>query len=81
MPLSFQNDIAPIFAPFQPAMMWRFDLLNYQQVVANIDIIINRISIVESPTNNIPMPPPPFPPLTQEQINAVKQWKAEGFPP
>jgi hypothetical protein len=27
------------------------------------------------------MPPPPFPPLTAEQIATFKTWMDEGFPP
>ena len=39
MPLSFANDIAPIFAPFYAAMAWRFDLRDYEQVKANATLI------------------------------------------
>lgn len=81
MALSFATDIAPIFSPFRAAMRWRFDLLDYNNVKANAEIIYGRISIVESPLNNVPMPPPPFSPLTPEQIGTFRKWMDQGCPP
>ena len=78
MALSFQTDIAPIFSPFRAAMRWRFDLLDYDNVKANAPIIWGRIS---SPEIDVPMPPPPFPPLSPAQIAAFKQWMDEGCQP
>jgi hypothetical protein len=76
MAVSFSNDIMPLFKQFQGPMMWRFDLTNYEQVKANAQIIYNRISGVGGF-----MPPPPFDPLTLEQIQMFQQWMADGYPP
>ena len=81
MPVSFQNDVAPIFSPFRAAMRWRFDLLDYENVKANASIIWGRISVKETPTGQIPMPPPPFPPLTSTQIATFQQWMEDGMQP
>jgi len=35
MATSFQTDIAPMFAPFQANMMWRFNLADYDTVKTN----------------------------------------------
>jgi hypothetical protein len=55
-------------------MMWRFDLTNYDQVRANAQVIYGRI-------NGGGMPPPPFDPLTLEQIQLFQQWMDEGYLP
>jgi hypothetical protein len=57
-------------------MMWRFDLTDYSAVVANAETIYGRISSVDSP-----MPPPPFPMLTQAEIQTVKEWIDGGCKP
>jgi len=75
-PVSFATDIMPIFKQFQGPMMWRFDLTSYEAVMANAATIYGRIS---NPGN--PMPPPPFPPLTQEQIQTFQNWMNQGCPP
>ena len=74
MAVSFSNDIMPLFNQFRGQMMWRLDLTNYDQVKANAQIIYGQIS-----TNS--MPPPPFDPLTLEQIQLFQQWMSEGFAP
>jgi hypothetical protein len=76
MAVSFSNDIMPIFNQFRGQMMWRFDLTNYEHVKANADIIYSRIKDKDSP-----MPPPPFDPLTAEQIELFNQWKTGGCQP
>jgi len=81
MPVSFKTDIAPMFSSFQSAMRWRLNLLDYENVKANAEIIYGRISVVESPTNAIPMPPPPFTPFTPQQVGTFRQWMDEGCPP
>jgi hypothetical protein len=73
-PISFQNDIMPLFKRFQAPMAWRFDLTNYDTVKANAQLILGRI-------NGGGMPPPPLTPLTQDQINMFEQWIAGGFQP
>ncbi|MES1245627.1 MAG: hypothetical protein ABUT39_28735 [Acidobacteriota bacterium] len=75
--VSFANDIMPLFKQFQGPMMWRLDLTSYDAVKANAQTIYGLISA--APPNN--MPPPPFPPLTDEQIATFKAWMDTGFPP
>jgi hypothetical protein len=72
--VSFANDIMPLFKQFQGPMMWRLDLTNYDAVKANAQTIWDQISTQS-------MPPPPFPPLKDEQIATFKVWMDSGFPP
>lgn len=72
--VSFANDIMPLFKQFQGPMMWRLDLTSYDAVKANAQTIYDQISTQS-------MPPPPFPPLKDEQIAAFKVWMDSGFPP
>jgi hypothetical protein len=72
--VSFADDIMPLFKQFQGPMMWRFDLTSYEAVRDNAQTIYDQISTQS-------MPPPPFPPLTAEQIAMFKAWMDEGFPP
>jgi hypothetical protein len=74
MAVSFSNDIMPLFSQFSGQMMWRLDLTNYDHVKANAQIIYGQI-------NTGGMPPPPFDPLTLEQIQLFQQWMSEGFAP
>jgi hypothetical protein len=76
MAVSFSNDIMPLFNQFKGQMMWRFDLTNYEHVKANASLIYGRISSPDGP-----MPPPPFDPLTGEQIQMFQDWMNEGCPP
>ncbi|MGA8429757.1 MAG: hypothetical protein WB729_08045 [Candidatus Sulfotelmatobacter sp.] len=71
--VSFEKDLVPIFRQFRGSMCWRLDLTRYEDVKGNATIILQQIS-----QNN--MPPPPFPPLTVEQIKLFKTWMAEDFP-
>ena len=77
-PVSFANDIMPLFKQFQGPMMWRFDLTNYEAVVANAQTIYNRISNADGAGY---MPPPPFPPLSAAQIQTFQDWMSQGCPP
>jgi hypothetical protein len=72
--VSFADDIMPLFKQFQGPMMWRLDLTSYDAVKANAQTIFDQISTKS-------MPPPPFPPLKDEQIAAFKVWMDSGFPP
>lgn len=72
--VSFANDIMPLFKQFQGPMMWRLDLTSYDAVKANAQTIYDQISTQS-------MPPPPFPPLKDEQIAAFKVWMDSGYPP
>ena len=78
MSVTFAQDIMPVFNQFKGQMMWRFDLTDYDQVKANAETIWGRISA--GPEEG-PMPPPPFPPLSQSQIAAFEQWMHSGYPP
>jgi hypothetical protein len=73
---SFEHDIRPIFAPFASAMMWRFDLNDYEAVMANAQTISDRLK----QAGNL-MPPPPFPPLTAEQVKTFVNWMNNGCKP
>jgi hypothetical protein len=76
MTVTFSKDIIPIFSPFRDEMMWRLDLTNYDHVSANAETILNRIN-----GHNGPMPPPPFDPLTDAQVQLFEQWIAGGCQP
>ena len=71
--VSFANDIGPLFKQFQGPMMWRLDMTSYEAVKANAQLIFDQIS------SNL-MPPPPFPPLTAEQIASFAAWMKQDFP-
>jgi hypothetical protein len=77
MATSFQTDIAPMFAPYQANMMWRFNLADYVTVKTNAEMILGRLN----GTTGNPMPPPPMDPLNASQISLFEQWMAEGCPP
>jgi hypothetical protein len=74
--ISFARDIRPMFAAFAAAMMWRFDLTDYTAVMANAQHIYERISSAGNP-----MPPPPFPMLTADQIQRFQDWMNDGCNP
>lgn len=72
--VSFASDIRQLFQQFQGPMMWRLDLTSYEAVRSNADLIWGQIASKS-------MPPPPFPPLSDEQIATFKAWMVAGFPP
>lgn len=72
--VSFEKDILPVFQNYTQNMAWRFDLTSYEQVRANHEAIYSRISLKG-------MPPPPFKPLSDEQIHMFYCWVEQGFPP
>jgi hypothetical protein len=74
---SFKTDIAPMFAPYRPNMIWRFDLTDYETVKASAEIIYQRIT---GNPNFDQMPPAPMDPLTKDQTNLFQQWMRDGFP-
>ncbi len=55
-------------------MAWRLDLTDYDAVLGNAKLIHHQISTKS-------MPPPPFPPLTDEQIQLFESWMSQGCPP
>ena len=71
--VSFENDLAPLLKQFRGNMIWRFDLTSYDDVKTNYAAIFDRIK-------NKGMPPPPYPPLTDDQITLFKEWGDQGFP-
>ena len=76
--VSFEKDIAPVFRQFRGSMMWRFDLTKFEDVKANASMIYQQIAPSEG---GVGMPPPPYPPLTTQQVAMFKTWMDEGFPP
>jgi hypothetical protein len=77
MPTSFQTDIAPMLAPFQANMMWRFNLADYDTVKTNAAMIYGRLT----GTTGTQMPAPPMPPLDPSMIALFHQWMQENCPP
>lgn len=77
MATSFQTDIAPLFAPYQANMMWRFNLADYDTVKINAHMLWGRIT----GTTGTTMPPPPMDPFNDAQKALFKQWMDEGCPP
>ncbi|HYK06101.1 MAG: hypothetical protein QOJ98_2456 [Acidobacteriota bacterium] len=77
MATSFQTDIAPLFAPYQANMMWRFNLADYDTVKANAQMLLGRMTGITGTT----MPPPPMDPFNASQIALFEQWVTEGCPP
>jgi hypothetical protein len=75
---SFAKDIAPIFAPFRDNMLWRFDLTDYDAVVANAGLIEGFIT---PSGGSSAMPPAPLPPLEPFQVQLFKTWIAQQCPP
>jgi len=73
MTVSFEKDIVPILRQFRGPMLWRFDLTRYEDVKGNASDIYDQISTQQ-------MPPPPFPPLTGEQVTLFKKWMTENYP-
>ena len=67
--VSFASDVMPFLNQFKAQMMWRLDLTDYDQVKANAEIIYPLIS-----SNPPSMPPPPLPPLSDDQIKTFKAW-------
>jgi hypothetical protein len=83
MPVSFANDIAPIFSPYRANMLWRFDLIDYDQVKANAAAIVKFIDPDDPDIGNSGrMPPANYGnALTRQQIEMFQQWMNEGYPP
>jgi hypothetical protein len=69
------EDIQGIFAPFTSQMMWRLNLGDYENVKANAQIILLRLT-----QPGLTMPPPGFPPLTQAQVTTFQNWVDQGCP-
>ena len=76
MAVSFESQIAPIFNKYQPNMSWRFDLTSYDDMKASATLIGQRIQGIGGM-----MPPPDYPPLTDDQIALFLQWIEDGCQP
>lgn len=75
--VSFEKDIVPMFYDYRGPMLWRFDLIKYEDVKANAAMIYGMIK--EGPENG-GMPPTPFPAFTDDQINMFAQWMTDDYP-
>jgi hypothetical protein len=73
---SFASDIRPVFAQFASEMRWRLDLTSYFDVHSNAQKIYDLISSADPDGR---MPPPPFPPMSAEQIKTFKAWMDTGY--
>jgi hypothetical protein len=71
--MSFDQDVKPVLRQFRGSMLWRFDLTNYEHVKANAAGIYEMIHTKQ-------MPPPPYPPLTDDEVGAFKRWMESGYP-
>jgi hypothetical protein len=72
--VSFQTDIAPIFAQYRGSMLWRLDLANYEDMKANASLLYSMI-------DGGGMPPPPYKPIPADQIKLFQTWIAQGCHP
>jgi hypothetical protein len=77
---SFIRDIQPLFRPKDIDHMRAvgIDLSNYDEVRAQVDMIV---SVLESPDESTRMPPPPDQKWTKTQIDLLRRWKTDEFPP
>lgn len=75
---SFEADIRPILRKYVSHMRWRLDLTNYQDVMENAHILLDRM---ESDDSLHVMPPPSFGQFSTEFKDTFKTWMHEEFPP
>jgi hypothetical protein len=71
--VSFADNIRPYFQQYLGQMRWRFDLMNYEQVRDNAELIYGQIA-------QKMMPPPPFSPFADEFIKSFKTWMDQDYP-
>lgn len=71
--VSFERDVAPLFAQYRASMLWRLDLTKYEDMKLNAAMVYNQISTQS-------MPPPPYPPMTAAQVALFKAWMDQGYP-
>ncbi len=76
-PVSFADDILPLFYKYRGQMQWRLDLSSHAQVSANAELIYGRISAGPDSV----MPPAEFGSLTKDQIHTYWRWMKQGCPP
>jgi hypothetical protein len=75
--ISFERDIAPMFAQYRASMLWRLDLTRYEDMKLNAGMVYGQINSDDGPAS---MPPPPYPPMTDAQVALFKAWMDQGFP-
>jgi glucose/arabinose dehydrogenase len=75
--ISFERDIAPMFAQYRASMLWRLDLARYDDMKLNAPMVYSQISSDDGPPS---MPPPPYPPMTDAQVALFKAWMDQAFP-
>jgi len=79
-PPSFINDIRPLFTDEDiEHMSFAFDLSNHEEVKANCDGILERVSRPGDEMGR--MPPPPRDHWTPEQIQLFQDWIAGSCQP
>lgn len=71
--VSFERDIVPLFKLYRAGMLWQMDLVKYDDVKNYARPILARI-------RNGNMPPPPYPPLTPDEVARFEAWMQQGFP-
>ena len=71
--VSFAKDIKPFFQQYVGNMAWRMDLTDYDQVKANAKQLFQRIE-------GKSMPPPPFPPFSDDFIASFNTWMQQEYP-
>jgi hypothetical protein len=75
VPVSFKNDVFPLYTPDDVAHIERwFDLFDKDDNVQNDQIILNRLQGIGGSVT----PPPPHA-WTQAKIDFYEQWIADGF--
>ncbi|MDB4951156.1 MAG: hypothetical protein JWM27_3805 [Gemmatimonadetes bacterium] len=70
----WEEDIFGMLNPFVEQMMWRLNLGVYEDVRANANLILSRIQ----PGGG--MPPPPYPPLSDDAIQTYTNWVNNDCP-
>lgn len=80
--ICFNEEILPLFISncaipgcHNASSLNTIKLTNYNQIVGRKNDIVDKIT---KTNNNDRMPPPPYNPLSQTQINLIKKWIAEG---
>jgi hypothetical protein len=77
---SFARDARPLSRDVDVAHMkdYGLDLSDYQQVKAQGQAVLDRVS---STDDGLRMPPPPDVPWPESHIRLFRQWIADGHPP
>ena len=89
--VSFKDHVLPIIVGncsatgCHPAVGGEFSLMTYSDVIENGDIKpgsnkddSDLLEVIKSSKDNKRMPPPPAPPLTNDQIQLIELWINQG---